>query len=188
MNDTDLLDNASAMDRAIDYVSPIPSRVTKAAIWAFAEQQRERVKLKDGFQLPDLISKNGGEIKYIDFFDDDQVDAIIIEPDGSFIIRLSSHTGVLRDNFTIAHELGHKLIHWPKVKARHPNSGMRATRRVDESNQDLVRCEWEANWFASAFLMPSAQFRVAYQQGIASETFGVTDAAVEVRAKTLGLK
>jgi Zn-dependent peptidase ImmA (M78 family) len=51
----------------------------------------------------------------------------------------------------------------------------------------LVRCEWEANWFASAFLMPADEFKAAYAHGIASETFGVTAAAVEVRAKTLGL-
>jgi hypothetical protein len=176
------------MDPTISYVPPIPSRVTKARIWAFAEQQRARTKLTDGFQLPELIARNGGRIEYIDFFDDDQVDAIIVEPDGSFAIRLSSHTGVLRDNFTIAHELGHKLIHWPKVKDRHPNRGMKATRRVDESDQDLVRCEWEANWFASAFLMPNLEFVDAYKNGIASEKFGVTDAAVEVRAKTLGLR
>lgn len=120
-------------------------------------------------------------------FDDDQTDAIVVEPDKSFVIRLSSETGALRDNFTIAHELGHLLLHWPKVRKAHDGCGMRATRRVDESQDSLVRCEWEANWFASAFLMPEADFREAYSVGVASETFGVTQAAVEVRAKTLGI-
>lgn len=169
------------------YHSPIPLRAYKKHIWNFAEEQRANVGLSNGFQLPELISRNGGEISYIDYMDDDQTDAIVIEPDGTFQIRLSSQTSALRDNFTIAHELGHKLLHWPLVKKEHQGDGMRATRRVDKSDDDLIRCEWEANWFASAFLMPAKEFTAAYKEGVASETFGVTPSAVEVRAKTLGL-
>jgi Zn-dependent peptidase ImmA (M78 family) len=33
-----------------------------------------------------------------------------------------------------------------------------ATRWVDETNENLKRAEWEANWFAAAFLMPSGAF------------------------------
>lgn len=170
------------------YNPPIPSRVSKPRIWEFAERQRAAVGLKNGFQLSQLVEKNGGTISYIDLFDHDQTDAIVIEADGSFNIRLSSHTGALRDNFTIAHELGHWLLHWPLVKKQFPDQGMRATRRVEDSNKDLVRCEWEANWFASAFLMPTDEFKEAYCAGVASETFGVTSSAVEVRARTLGLR
>jgi Zn-dependent peptidase ImmA (M78 family) len=171
----------------VEYLHPIPSRLKKLAVWRFAEKQRAKVKLSDGFQLVDLVRKNGGEISYIDFMDADQTDAIVVEPDERFVIRLSSHTGALRDNFTIAHELGHKLLHWPLVRKTHSGCGMKATRRVDESSQDLVRCEWEANWFASAFLMPEEEFKAAYTRGDASEKFGVTSSAVKVRAKTLGL-
>ncbi len=169
------------------YHAPIPSRAPKPYVWAYAEKQRQKVKLQNGFDLHELVKRNGGDIEYIGFMNEDQTDAIVIEPDGTFVIRLSSHTGTLRDNFTIAHELGHKLLHWPAVKKAYPGAGMKATRSVDASIKDLVRCEWEANWFASAFLMPEAEFKSAYAQGIASETFGVTAAAVEVRAKTLGL-
>ncbi len=172
----------------VEYECPIPSHATKPDVWAFAEQQRERARFSNGFQLHDLVHQNGGEISYLDFTDADQTDAILIEPNGKFVIKLSAHTGVLRDHFTIAHELGHKLLHWPLVKRKHPTKGMRATRRIDKSNSDLMRCEWEANWFASAFLMPKTEFTKAYHNGVASETFGVTPAAVAVRAKSLGLK
>lgn len=170
-----------------EYQFPIPSRATKASIWAFAEKQRKSVGLTNGFELPKLVARNKGEISYIGLLDDDQTDAIVVEPDGAFRIRLSSHTGALRDNFTIAHELGHRLLHWPLVKKQHPGSGMRATRRVEEGNTDLVRCEWEANWFASAFLMPKEEFKIAYENGLAESTLGVTPSAVAVGAKTLGL-
>lgn len=171
----------------VKYSPPIPSRASKLSVWDFAEKQRNAVGLINGFDLPNLVSQNRGEIEYIGMFDDDQTDAIVVEPDGSFVIRLSSETGALRDNFTIAHEIGHLLLHWPKVRKAQDGCGMRATRRVDESKEDLVRCEWEANWFASAFLMPREQFCEAYSKGVASEAFGVTHAAVEVRAKTLGI-
>lgn len=169
------------------YQPPIPSRAPKPRIWAFAEKLRNSVGLENGFQLAELVKQNRGEISYIDFLDDDQTDAIVVQPDGSFLIRLSSQTGALRDNFTIAHELGHLLLHWPLVKKAHSGDGMHATRRVEDSDRNLVRCEWEANWFASAFLMPAKEFGAAYNSGVAGDTFGVTSAAVEVRAKTLGL-
>lgn len=177
--------NSSKED--IKYQPPIPSRVTKPNVSAYAEEQREYVGLTNGFQLVDLVDQNSGKISYIDLLDEDQTDAIKVEPDGTFVIRLSFNTGALRDNFTIAHELGHLLLHWPLVKKAHPDCGMRATRRVDEGQQDLIRCEWEANWFASSFLMPEKEFITAYHEGVASETFGVTGAAVKVRAKALGL-
>lgn len=169
------------------YIPPIPTRAQKARIFSFAEQQRTHTKIKNGFDLHDLVKRNGGDLSYIGFLDEDQTDAIVVEPDNTFRISLSSHTGALRDNFTIAHELGHFLLHWPLVRKSGSNFGMRATRRVDFTNEGLQRCEWEANWFASAFLMPSDEFRSAYFSGNAADKFGVTQAAVEVRAKNLGI-
>ena len=171
----------------IIYHPPTPSGASKKAVWAFAERMREKTKFSNGFQLPELVKRNRGVIEYIGLLDADQTDAIVVHPDSSFVIRLSALTGTLRDNFTIAHELGHRLLHWPLVRQRHEGHGMKATRKVDKNNAALMRCEWEANWFASAFLMPENEFRKAYRAGVASETFGVTQAAVDVRAKTLGV-
>ncbi|MFY0682857.1 MAG: ImmA/IrrE family metallo-endopeptidase [Thalassovita sp.] len=179
--------NAHNNSNVPQYLPPIPSMANKTNVWAFAEKLRTDVGLSNGFDLSELVSRNGGKIVYIGMFDEDQTDAIVVEPDNSFVIHLSSETGALRDNFTVAHELGHLLLHWPKVKNKHAGQGMRATRWVDETDQNLIRCEWEANWFASAFLMPSDDFRKAFVAGVASETFGVTQAAVKVRAKTLGI-
>ncbi|MGC9449717.1 ImmA/IrrE family metallo-endopeptidase [Cereibacter johrii] len=175
------------MTEEITYLPPTPTRVRKVTICSFAEAQREKTRIKNGFDLPNLVKKNRGELSYIGFMDDDQTDAVVVRPDGSFRIRLSSHTGALRDNFTIAHELGHFVLHWPLVRKNNPGCGMRATRKVDDTNEALRRCEWEANWFASSFLMPEKAFREAYRAGNAAEVFGVTRSAVEVRAKALGI-
>jgi len=171
-----------------DYHHPIPSRATKKAISKFAEDLREETGIQNGFDLAELVKLNGGELSYKGFLDTDQTDAILVQRDESFRISLSAHTGALRDNFTIAHELGHLLLHWPIVRDTYDKGGMRATRRVDESKKDLRRCEWEANWFASSFLMPQKLFEDLYKKGTAPETLGVTPAAVKVRAKSLGIE
>ncbi len=187
MASAELIEVRDAKTEEIKYLQPIPTRVSKKAIWAYAEEQRKKSQLSNGFELADLIRKNGGKIEYISIFDAHQTDAIKVNPDGTYVIRVSSLTGALRDNFTIAHELGHRLLHWPLVKKTDPHSGMVATRSVDTTKSDLVRCEWEANWFASAFLMPEEEFTVAFKNGFAAERFGVTSSAVLVRAKSLGL-
>ena len=95
-----------------------------------------------------------------------------------------------RDKFTIAHELGHLILHYPLVARENPGVPMCATRWVDESNADLVRAEWEANWFAAAFLMPSDEFIARYQSGGLSPAalrFKVSVPAAKIRAKSLGL-
>ncbi|RDI52409.1 uncharacterized protein DUF955 [Microvirga subterranea] len=67
---------------------------------------------------------------------------------------------------------------------------MVATRWVDENDPNQKRAEWEANWFAAAFLMPAT----AFQQALATRGslksvanfFGVSARAAEVRLETLG--
>ena len=67
---------------------------------------------------------------------------------------------------------------------------MRATRWVDETDKSQKRAEWEANWFAAAFLMPKDNFTADYKAlGLASVAakYGVSTTAAEIRAKSLGL-
>ena len=69
---------------------------------------------------------------------------------------------------------------------------MVATRWVNETDEEQRRAEWEANWFAGAFLMPKAEFEQVFQKkgGSLSSVaayFGVSGHAADVRAKTLGL-
>ncbi|WP_281408259.1 ImmA/IrrE family metallo-endopeptidase [Methylobacterium sp. WL6] len=105
---------------------------------------------------------------------------------------LPSITSVVRDRFTIAHELGHLFLHYPLATASNRGAVMVATRWVDEENQDLRRAEWEANWFAAAFLMPSQDFIKSYRSNLNSVEvtaveFGVSSKAAGIRAQSLGL-
>jgi hypothetical protein len=71
-------------------------------------------------------------------------------------------------NFTMAHELGHALLH--------TETGLHRDRPLDGStpyNQDIR--ERQANKFATFFLMPADQVRVAFQQRFLMEKFTVNN-------------
>lgn len=76
--------------------------------------------------------------------------SLTIQPDGSFNINLPPQTSPLRDNFTIAHELGHYLLHYEK------KDETQIFTRYGANDQ-----EYQANRFAAAFLMPKDRFKDA---------------------------
>ena len=176
----------------VEYSDPIPTRASKVAVSTFAEQLAINLEFKAGDPLDPLVSQLSGKITYRNPIGAEKPESIRIEPTGEFEIFLPSVTSLGRDRFTIAHELGHLFLHFPLVQNSRPENGMKATRWVDETNQDLQRCEWEANWFAASFVMPSGSFREACRQygsiSTVASIFGVTEAAVRVRASTLNVE
>lgn len=166
----------------------------KAQIHALAETLAHKVEFKHTDPIEPLVVKLGGRIEYktADYETDRLPESIVIDAINDFTIFLPSVTAAVRDRFTIAHELGHLFIHFPIVQKTHPGDGMYATRWVDESNPDLIRAEWEANWFAAAFLMPEVIFRSVFRSlngslELTSVQFGVSIMAATIRAKTLNL-
>jgi len=131
--------------------------------------------------LDRLVHFLGGRIELSNVPSWEEVDggSLIIEPSGSsFLIRLSPHTTPLRDNFTIAHELGHYVLHYPHKSP--PVGAMRFNRY----GTGLV--EAQANRFAAAFLMPAEEFKRARatfsdDAYMIAGHFGVSQPAVSVR-------
>ncbi|WP_147282482.1 ImmA/IrrE family metallo-endopeptidase [Microvirga subterranea] len=158
----------------------------------FAEKSAERLGFRPGDPIEPLVAKLRGHINLRSptFADDEVPESIRVAPDGTFQIFVSSMTSAERNRFTIAHELGHLLLHFPLIKRIDEGAGMVATRWVDENDPNQKRAEWEANWFAAAFLMPAT----AFQQALATRGslksvanfFGVSARAAEVRLETLG--
>ena len=174
------------------YSLPIPTQANKQQIHAFAEAAAKKLSYVSGGPIRDVVTKLGGTTEHSDPFEVDIPDSIRVEKKGRFTIYISSLTSSERDRFTIAHELGHYLLHFPKLLKDDPSARMLATRWVNESKADQVRAEWEANWFAAAFLMPKAEFEAAHAKytGDLSKiatAFGVSEAAATIRAKSLGL-
>ena len=87
---------------------------------------------------PNEYEKNGG--------------SLIIKEDKSFVINLPPYTSPLRDNFTIAHELGHYFIHYMN------NNMERTFYRYGNDAKEV-----SANYFAACFLMPKDDFQ-KYEQ------------------------
>lgn len=110
---------------------------------------------------------------------EDDGGSLVIHPDKTFDIFLSPVSSPLRDNFTIAHELGHLILHYPRT-----NEVEKHTYVFTRYGSNIV--EWQANRFAAALLMPrelflqkATEFRKDTQK--LSSFFEVSLPAVEIR-------
>lgn len=189
-----LAPSADQATKAMSPVKPIPTRALKAQIHGFAESLAQNLNFGPGEPIEPLVNRLGGKIVFKNpvGFNDRLPESIVVRKSNDFTIFVPSMTSSERDRFTIAHELGHLVLHYPLCAKQHPGQPMAATRWVDENDEDQQRAEWEANWFAAAFLMGSAAFREAHKtyKGVlelVAVKFGVSPAAARVRAKTLGL-
>jgi len=171
------------------FLEPIPSYFTKANISNFAEQLADDLELEIGASLEPLVEDLGGEIRYgHSSYDEVDGGSIYAFDYNDFEIVLSEYTSPSRDRFTIAHELGHLFLHLRLVKEKDNRAAMRATRWIDDTDDQQQRAEWEANWFAAAFLMPENSFlKTIHNHGLSytAAKFNVSLAAANVRLKSL---
>lgn len=171
------------------FVKPEPAGLDREQI----EQLANQVALDLGYQpgrtdLPDLVESLGGKINYLGYeeWSNNEMNFVRIDQPGDFTIQLLSVDGANRHNFTLAHELGHYIIH--------SESGEIAPMKVNHSGHqtDYQRVEWEANNFALSFLMPEKLFREACKEfgsdlALAGR-FMVSLSAVNARKEILEIK
>jgi Zn-dependent peptidase ImmA (M78 family) len=122
-----------------------------------------------------------------------------------FLYRGSDHSiiGVNKDHvpvrqrFTIAHEIGHLLLH--EHDQVHVDRGFRVRLRSDISSQGTDRDEMEANRFAAELLMPlkmlqadvqSLEFDLTDDDALwaLAKRYGVSTQAMTYRLNTFGYK
>lgn len=130
-----------------------------------------------GSFLRDVAGLWGGTVEVSPYMSWEEAGSLVVEPGGeSFRILLSPITSPLRDNFGIAHDLGHFFLHYLYSRGKQavfPRHGSGVG-------------EVQANRFAAALLMPADQFHKARLRhnddaiAIAGQ-FGVPAAAVETR-------
>ena len=161
------------------YIEAKPSNARKDAIDAFASKVATQLGYTAGAPLHPIVEKLGGHIYY------ERLEAlasasILVRRQGDFDIFLPHDTSAERDRFSIAHELGHYVLHFP-ISGQQPMMAQRF---------GSTRVEWEANWFAAGFLMPAADFKDRFVDRSSlpavARHFGVSMAAAEARAKALG--
>jgi len=77
--------------------------------------------------------------------------------EGDIVIGVNTHQAPVRQRFTIAHELGHLLLH--DTDELHVDRGFVVRLRSDISSLGLDEDEMEANRFAAELLMPTSMLR-----------------------------
>lgn len=173
----------------IEYGVPQQSGLTKDSVNMLAESVASQLKYKPGDALEPVVASLGGRIEYQDLWEMEASSSgsIQIQKHGDFVIYLASHTGPLRDRFTIAHELGHYVLHF-----LYPESRGRRIGPIQAQRYGTGPVEWEANWFAAGLLMPSESFKKVFKQSDGdlievAKKFGVSVQAADIRTKFLGL-
>ena len=113
--------------------------------------------VKAPVRVEDMADACGSvEIRYRSF-DGDLSGMVYRHSDGSIVIGVNSTHSVFRQRFTIAHELGHVLMH--KDEDLHVDDGQVIGLRNEESSKAIQPKEIEANAFAAELLMPETFLR-----------------------------
>lgn len=174
----------------MDYRAPIECGLSKAAVDDLASSVANHFGYEPGSPLEPIVEKMGGRISVQNVLDLSRIPSGSIRVDavGRFEIFLASHTGPNRDRFTIAHELGHYVLHY--LYARQNGADIQA---LEAQRYGSGRVEWEANWFAAGFLMPAAKFTERHKAlngvlPLLADEFGVSVEAARIRAEFVGLR
>lgn len=166
---------------------PIPTRLPREKILSIGEEVAKAFSYTDDFNIERVVDELGGRIVPNDFWDNlAKTGSLEVTGLRDFDIFIPNHTTHERDRFTIAHELGHYILHYLSNVGPQANSKF----RIDRYGNSAI--EREANLFASSFLMPEGQFRDVFAQfsgdlSAVAMRFGVSEVTAQVRAKMLGL-
>lgn len=167
-----------------------PSGLSKAQIFQIAEGISRRLGYRPGEDIHAIVRELGGRVSVETTLleDPEHTGSLYVNAPGDFEIIVPSHTSLVRDRFTIAHELGHYYLHYLLARQR----GWFTDEKVVALRRGSNRIEWEANWFAAGFLMPADDYEAIHAEArcdlyrVAQE-FDVSIRAAEVRASDLGI-
>lgn len=129
-------------------------------------------------RLADLCSAT---IRY-EPFDGDVSGMVHCRADGGGVIGVNSEHSKTRQRFTIAHELGHLLLH--ADEEFHIDEKRPLARRDEVSSQATDPREIEANQFAAELLMPDALVRDSVEALVEDDPEVTVEEAIEELART----
>jgi hypothetical protein len=143
----------------------------------------EMVRFECGGDVREVAKAFGGRIRELDLSKHwwaNESGSVFVHGPEDFDIALPDHTSPLRDNFTVAHEIGHFVLHADFGE-----------KRIIAYRKGSTRIEWEANWFAAGLLMPETDFSAAIEDegreniSALARRFNVSVVAAEVRRDTI---
>ena len=159
---------------------PAPTFRSKATIDAYAADCARTLGWEPGWAVAEAVSRLGGTIQYVHLSANMSLSgSLYVRGPRDFLIELPHHTSPRRDQFTIAHEIGHYALH--SLFGKVPGVFWR---------EGSGRIEWEANWFAGGFMMPADEFRAAaealgWNEELLAAHFAVSVPAARVRCEVL---
>ncbi|MEP5231562.1 MAG: ImmA/IrrE family metallo-endopeptidase [Alloalcanivorax sp.] len=161
--------------------------------------KREAASLLDAYPAPrlpvkveQLAQQLGAEITYERFDDDESISAMLYRDDFRTVIGVNSCHPITRQRFSIAHEIGHMILHEGEL---YVDRSARINFRNELSSQAVDPKEIEANVFAAELLMPEAVVvREAYKliddkrAGSAESLISQMATKFKVSAKAMGFR
>lgn len=130
-----------------------PSNLTRPAIEHMAEAWSRAAGYLPAMSLTEIVDRFGGQLIVSDELEDLDHGSIVVNDKSDFKIRIPAFTTAVSNRFTVAHELGHYILHYIWPKSEGVSQGP-----IFASRYGTGPAEDEANWFASAFLMPRQDF------------------------------
>ncbi|MDE0101568.1 MAG: ImmA/IrrE family metallo-endopeptidase [Bryobacterales bacterium] len=126
---------------------------------------------------------------------EDDIDGFLYREGGEAVIGVNQDQAAVRQRFTIAHELGHLLLHEHSLV--HVDRGFRVRLRNGASREGTDKDEMEANRFAAELLMPTVFLRTDLEEWeldladdrqlrALAKRYGVSTQALAIRLNTLG--
>ncbi|MCM3006704.1 ImmA/IrrE family metallo-endopeptidase [Priestia koreensis] len=119
----------------------------------------------------EIAQKLNIKISYEPFEGD--LSGVLYRDNSHTIIGVNSNESDKRQRFTIAHELGHFILH--EGEQLHVDHNFKVNFRDSVSSQGAKLAEIEANAFAASLLMPESLVREAYETTILNGVDPFTD-------------
>lgn len=137
------------------------------------------------------------DLRIVERVFDGNVSGMLVRKKDRGVIVVNPRHVTTRQRFTIAHELGHFILHDDETFIDH----VRVDYRDERSGRGTERQEIDANKFAAELLMPEDMVRAAHRQQLGdgpapassdfvaelAETFDVSHEAMTFRLVNLGL-
>lgn len=172
--------------------------ISKSSVEVKTKELLNKCSITDApIPVEQVAKKLGVEIRFSPL--DEELSGMIFIKDGQAIIGVNSMHHPNRQRFTIAHELGHFILHKKHITSEiHVDKQFRVLMRDGKSATGTELIEIEANRFAASLLMPADLVAKALDErefDIDDETplmelakqFKVSKQTMEYRIRNLGI-
>lgn len=143
--------------------------------------------------IVEICNRLGIVVQETEKFPND-ISGVIFKENNKYVILVNGLHSIGRQSFTIAHELGHYILHKDLLDENNELVSHIKSNNIDcpalARGLNYNQMEREANNFAAEILMPEKEFLEECEQAISIEEvaqyFGVSVQAATIRANNLG--